>query len=48
MLELLTDPAVWVGLATLGVLEIVLGVGNLIFLAIWRTSCRRTSATAPA
>ncbi|ARU04091.1 hypothetical protein CCO03_04845 [Comamonas serinivorans] len=34
MLELLTDPAVWVGLATLVVLEIVLGIDNLIFIAI--------------
>lgn len=34
MLELLMDPAVWVGLATLIVLEIVLGIDNLIFIAI--------------
>ena len=34
MLERLTDPAVWVGLATLVVLEIVLGIDNLIFIAI--------------
>jgi len=34
MIELFTDPAAWVGLATLIVLEIVLGIDNLIFIAI--------------
>ena len=33
-MELLLDPTVWVGLATLVVLEIVLGIDNLIFIAI--------------
>ncbi|VFR51304.1 Magnesium and cobalt efflux protein CorC [plant metagenome] len=33
-MELLLDPAVWVGLLTLVVLEIVLGIDNLIFIAI--------------
>src|SRR5690349_6933269 len=33
-MEWIADPAVWVGLATLVTLEIVLGVDNLIFLAI--------------
>jgi len=33
-MEWITDPAIWVGLATLVVLEIVLGVDNLIFIAI--------------
>ena len=33
-MDWLTDPTVWVGLATLVVLEIVLGVDNLIFIAI--------------
>jgi predicted tellurium resistance membrane protein TerC/Mg2+/Co2+ transporter CorC len=33
-MEWLTDPGIWVGLATLVVLEIVLGVDNLIFIAI--------------
>jgi CBS domain containing-hemolysin-like protein len=33
-MEWIADPTVWVGLATLVVLEIVLGVDNLIFLAI--------------
>ncbi|HSF47344.1 MAG TPA: TerC family protein [Burkholderiales bacterium] len=33
-MEWLSDPTVWVGLATLVLLEIVLGIDNLIFLAI--------------
>lgn len=33
-MEWLTDPTVWVGLVTLVVLEVVLGVDNLIFIAI--------------
>lgn len=34
MLELLTDPAAWASLLTLTLLEIVLGVDNVIFLSI--------------
>jgi predicted tellurium resistance membrane protein TerC/CBS-domain-containing membrane protein len=34
LLEWLTDPTAWLGLATLVVLEIVLGIDNLIFIAI--------------
>ena len=34
MFELLTDPAVWVSFLTLTVLEIVLGVDNVIFISI--------------
>ncbi|MDF3011295.1 MAG: hypothetical protein K0S03_2091, partial [Burkholderiales bacterium] len=33
-MEWLTDPTVWVGFLTLVVLEIVLGIDNLIFIAI--------------
>ena len=33
-MEFLTDPTVWVGLLTLTLLEIILGVDNLIFIAI--------------
>ena len=33
-MEWVTDPTIWVGLATLVALEIVLGVDNLIFIAI--------------
>ena len=34
MLQLLTEPATWVAFATLSVLETVLGIDNVIFLAI--------------
>jgi len=34
MVEFLTDPATWMALLTLTVLEIVLGIDNLVFLAI--------------
>ena len=32
--EWMSDPAAWIGLATLVVLEIVLGIDNLVFIAI--------------
>jgi predicted tellurium resistance membrane protein TerC len=44
-MEWLFDPTIWVGLLTLVVLEIVLGIDNLIFIAILAENCRRTSAT---
>jgi predicted tellurium resistance membrane protein TerC len=34
MMELLSDPQVWLSLSTLTVLEVVLGIDNVIFLAI--------------
>ena len=34
MIELLTDPAVWISFLTLTFLEIVLGIDNIIFLSI--------------
>ena len=34
MLEMLSDPTIWIGLLTLVILEIVLGIDNLIFIAI--------------
>ena len=33
-MELLTDPSMWVALATLTVLELVLGIDNIIFISI--------------
>lgn len=33
-MEWLSDPNIWVGFLTLVVLEIVLGIDNLIFIAI--------------
>ncbi|MFM1886948.1 MAG: hypothetical protein RL026_2105 [Pseudomonadota bacterium] len=34
MFELLTDPSAWIAFATLSALEIVLGIDNIIFIAI--------------
>jgi predicted tellurium resistance membrane protein TerC len=34
MVELLTDPQVWVALATLTALELVLGIDNIVFISI--------------
>ncbi len=34
MIELLTDPQVWIAFATLTALELVLGIDNIIFIAI--------------
>ena len=33
-MEWLSDPTIWMGLATLVVLEIILGIDNLVFIAI--------------
>jgi predicted tellurium resistance membrane protein TerC len=38
MLELLSDPAVWASLATLTLMEIVLGIDNIIFISILSTN----------
>jgi predicted tellurium resistance membrane protein TerC len=45
MLELLTDPAVWAAFLTLTVLEIVLGIDNVIFISI--ASARLPEAQRP-
>jgi predicted tellurium resistance membrane protein TerC len=34
MLELLSDPAVWAALATLTVMEVVLGIDNIVFISV--------------
>jgi predicted tellurium resistance membrane protein TerC len=34
MMELLTNPQAWIGLVTLAALEIVLGIDNIVFIAI--------------
>ena len=33
-MELLTDPEIWIALLTLTVLEIVLGIDNIVFISI--------------
>ncbi|MEO0629866.1 MAG: TerC family protein, partial [Planctomycetota bacterium] len=34
LIQLATDPAAWIALATLAVMEVVLGIDNLIFISI--------------
>lgn len=34
MFEWIADPSIWAGLVTLVVLELVLGIDNLVFIAI--------------
>ena len=33
-MDILLDPSIWIGLCTLVILEIVLGIDNLVFIAI--------------
>lgn len=40
-MELLLDPHIWIGLFTLIILEIVLGIDNLVFIAILVKNCPR-------
>lgn len=42
-MEFLMDPQIWVGLLTLVVLEIVLGIDNWSLLRFWPISCRLNS-----
>lgn len=46
-MEFLMDPSIWVGLLTLVVLEIVLGIDNWCLLPSLRISCRRNSVIKP-
>jgi predicted tellurium resistance membrane protein TerC len=39
MIELLLDPHAWLALATLTVLEIVLGIDNLVFISVLTSRC---------
>src|SRR5688572_20944073 len=45
MLELLTDPHAWAALATLTVLEIVLGIDNLVFISVLASRLPEPAAT---
>ena len=40
-MEFLLDPGIWVGLITLIILEIVLGIDNLVFIAIMTEKIKR-------
>jgi predicted tellurium resistance membrane protein TerC len=44
MLELLTDPHAWAALVTLTVLEIVLGIDNIVFISVLVGRCSETQA----
>ena len=47
-MDWITDPQIWIALATLTFLEIVLGVDNIIFISILSGSCRRISSRRAA
>src|SRR5437660_10306254 len=44
MIALLLDPNAWLALATLSVLEIVLGIDNLVFISILTSRCEPKDA----
>jgi predicted tellurium resistance membrane protein TerC len=44
MIELLLDPNAWLALATLTVLEIVLGIDNLVFISVLTSRCEARDA----
>jgi predicted tellurium resistance membrane protein TerC len=44
MIELLLDPNAWLALATLAVLEIVLGIDNLVFISVLTSRCEPKDA----
>ena len=46
MTELLTDPSTWVALATLVVLEVVLGIDNLVFISLLSNKLPPTKRSA--
>ena len=48
MLELLSDPHAWAALVTLTVLEIVLGIDNIVFISILVSRCDPKQAQARA
>lgn len=45
-MEWIADPSIWAGLITLIVIELVLGIDNLVFIAILAENYRLSSATA--
>jgi predicted tellurium resistance membrane protein TerC len=44
MIELLLDPNAWLALATLTVLEVVLGIDNLVFISVLTSRCEPKDA----
>lgn len=48
LMPLISDPAAWLALVTLIAMEVVLGIDNLVFIAILTNKFRRNrSATKP-
>lgn len=47
MFEWIADPSIWAGLVTLIVLELVLGIDNLVFIAILAEKLPLPCATEP-
>ncbi len=47
MFEWILDPNAWMALATLTILEIVLGIDNIIFLSIVVSKLQATSKIVP-
>lgn len=47
-MEWIADPSIWAGLVTLIVIELVLGIDNLVFIAILAEKLPRGSATERA
>lgn len=47
-MEWIADPSIWAGLVTLIVIELVLGIDNLVFIASSLKNYPRGSATARA
>ncbi|SQC40086.1 putative transmembrane protein [Klebsiella pneumoniae] len=45
-MEWIADPSIWAGLVTLVVIELVLGIDNLVFIAILAEKLPPPSATA--
>lgn len=46
-MEWIADPSIWAGLVTLVVIELVLGIDNLVFIAILADKLPLHNATAP-
>ena len=46
-MEFLLDPNIWAGFITLVVLEVVLGIDNLVFIAILADKLPLNNATKP-
>jgi hypothetical protein len=47
MIEILSDPSIWLALFTLTALEIVLGIDNIIFISIFSVAKNQTKVCTP-